>query len=157
MNFPAITRMPEIRGQPMKVKTTEKRQKRIDAVNQLVKVIGSHGRKFFNYQGRFALIEIDARGRVWWSDQYSGKRIYTHYNGRWKGFTNGGTLKDLVIAFRDFVSNGKPVAAWHFGPWPQHLCDGDLWGYGEDMSAVRDAASRLGMISTQDELCEVRE
>lgn len=138
----------------MKVKTAEQRQKRIDAVNELIKVIGSHGRKFFNYQGRFAYIEIDSRGKVWWIDEYSQSRIYTHYCGRWRGFNHGGTLKGLVAGFREFVSKGAHVKAEHFGPWPQYLCNGDIWGYGNDMNVIRDAALRLGVIAPPDELCE---
>lgn len=121
------------------------KEDRAKKVNQLVKVIGDGGRHFFNYQGRYARIEVDYRGRVWWIDNYTQKRIYTHYGHRWRGFSNGGTLRSLVEAFRDFVSRGDYVPRYHFGPWPDHYCHGDLWGYGDYMKKVRNAAVDLGV------------
>jgi hypothetical protein len=123
------------------------RQERVDKVNELVRVIGNCGRRFFysTENDRYAAIEIDKHGRVWWVDDYSGKRIYTHYRYWKRGFSHGGTLHNLVNAFRDYVSKGKPVSSSAFGPWPDWLCDGDLWGYGDDMQQIRDTAIRLGI------------
>lgn len=91
-------------------------------------------------------MEVDHRGRVWFIDSYNGKRIYTHYRGRWRGFTDGGTLKNLVEAFRDYVTTGEKLPRWHLY-WPSHYCGGDVWGYGEGMSKVRDAAANIGILS----------
>lgn len=121
---------------------------RLKSVNELVEVISSCGRRFFfsKTKGVVASVEIDQRGRVWWNDDYSGKRIYTHYPYRWRGFTHGGTLKHLVMCLRDFVCKGQTIPPYVLGPWPEHYCNGDLWGYGEDMQIVRDAAIRLGVL-----------
>lgn len=124
-------------------------QERVAKVNELIRVIASHGRKFFAHGENVTRFEIDARGRVWLTDHYSGKRIYTHYEGRWRGFTNGGTLKFLCVAFRDFITRGVPVPSHHFGPWPQWMCEGDPWAYGDDILPVREAASRLGITTAQ--------
>lgn len=119
---------------------------RLVLVNEAVKVIGSHGRRFFysKIYDRYALMEIDARGRLWWIDEYTDQRIYTHYNGRWCQFSNGGTLHGLVIHFKNFVQTGEPMPRV-FGPWPQWYCDGDLWGYGDDMQKVRDGLAAIGL------------
>lgn len=124
---------------------------RIDKVNQMIRAIGDRGRRFFysKSKDRYASVEVDHRGRVWWIDDYTGRRIYTHYRYRWQGFSHGGTLQDLVGHFRDFIAKGKPVPARCFGPWPSYYCDGDLWGYGEDMEAVRVAAKELGIIEAK--------
>jgi hypothetical protein len=124
------------------------KQERLKKVNELVKVIGSCGRRFFYYppKDRYAALEIDGRGRIWWVDDYTQKRIYTHYRYDWRGFSHGGTMRSLVICFRDFITKGKCVRN-AFGPWPDWYCDGDLWGYGEAMKTVRAEAQRLGIAS----------
>jgi hypothetical protein len=33
-----------------------------------------------------------------------------------------------------------------FGPWPEWICGGDLWGYGAEMDVVRRAAQRLALV-----------
>ncbi len=119
------------------------KQDRVDRVNALVVVIAACGRQFFQHKNRVARMEIDERGCLWWTDQYSGVRIYTHKEGRWRGFTNGGTLKSLVEALRDYVRTGEPLGPY-FGPWPHRVGGGDLWGYGEEaMERVRNAAALL--------------
>lgn len=124
------------------------KQQRAEQVNQAIKIIGSHGRRFFYNKdhNRFARMEVDERGKVWFIDDYSGKRIYTHKTGfgsRWKGFTHGGTLRSLVEEFRIYISRGLKV--WPGVLGPERLSDGsNIWGYPEDdMQAVRKAASAL--------------
>lgn len=121
---------------------------RVAAVNKFIQAIASCGRKFFVHEGFFARFEIDQRGHVWFIDDYSKKRIYTHYDGRWEGFTHGGTLKGLVESLRDYIRTGIPKRL-NIGPWPQWICHGDLWGYGEDIKLVRAAAIELGLIPSE--------
>ena len=127
---------------------TTTKQERATIVNAMICVIGSRGRRFFysKTKDRFAIIEVDSRGRVFWHDDYTGSRIYTHRNHRWDGFSHGGTLRNLVEHFRDYIMTGKPLKHG-FGPWPDTFCDGDLWGYGKDaMQHVRLEAVRLGIL-----------
>jgi len=119
------------------------RHERLIAANELLCVIASHGRKFFHHEGRIAYFEVDQRGRVWFTDEYTGKKIYVAYGGRWRGFSHGGTMRDLVDAMRIFIVRGTKVG--HFGPWPAWYSGGDPWGYGEDFTIVRAAAVRLGL------------
>lgn len=128
------------------------KQKRLDAANHIIVTIASCGRRFFwnRYNERFARFEVDHRGRVWFIDAYSGKRIYTHYSGRWRGFTNGGTLQTLVCHLRDYIVHGKRLRSGIFGPWPEHFCNGDLWGYGDDMRQVRGIAKELGIVAGEE-------
>lgn len=125
------------------------KQARLAAVNELLTVISQHGRRFFyGKNGVVTQFELDARGRVWIIDSYSGCRVYAHYAGRWRGFTNGGTLRDLCEALRDYIARGTQIRPSHFGPWPQYICEGDLWGYGDGILPVRAAALRLGITET---------
>jgi hypothetical protein len=123
------------------------KEERLIAVNKMIDVIGSVGRNFFNHRGTISWMEVDARGRVWFIDSYTNQRVYTHNpRGRWRGFSNGGTLRSLVCHFRDFIVKSTPVPRHCFGPWPEYLCSGDLWGYGDSMAVVRKAALTLGIL-----------
>lgn len=101
------------------------KQKRIESANQLIQSIAGCGRKFFHHKGNVSRFELDKRGRVWFVDGYNGARIYTHYtSGRWRGFSEGGTLRGLVIALRDFITREKPIG-FALGPFPDWYSGGD--------------------------------
>ena len=124
----------------------DERIKRLAEVNVFMQAMAGHGRKFFRHGDSVSWLEMDVRGRIWFFDSYSRKRIYTHYRGRWKGFTNGGTLKALVEALRDYVMTGKKLSQGRLW-WPDWYCNGDLWGYGEEgMEPVRHVAITLGLV-----------
>ena len=126
---------------------TNAKQDRVQKTNQLIQTIASCGHAFFSHQGRVSAFEIDARGRIWFVDAWRGARIYTHYTiGRWVGFTEGGTLRALVIALRDYIRTGNPIPSGHLGPWPDWYSQGDPWGYGaENMQNIRKKAMLLGI------------
>ncbi len=133
------------------------KDKRLEQANELLKVIANCGRKFFFHNGRVSHFEIDGRGRVWFIDAYREARIYTHYiQGRWHGFSEGGTLRDLVIRLRDYILSGKQVGKV-FGPFPDWYSDGDPWGYGSDMQFVYQSAVRLAIVSAPNIACTGQE
>jgi hypothetical protein len=118
---------------------------RLKQANDLIQIIASCGRHFFSHDGRISKFELDARGRIWFVDAWREARIYTHYTqGVWHGFSEGGTLRDVVIRLRDFIRMGKQCGA-AFGPWPGWYSQGDPWGYGSDMQVIAAAAYRLGI------------
>lgn len=113
----------------------------------MLEAIASCGRRFFRDKGRVSRLELDNKGRVWYIDSYTEKRIHTHHPWcKWRGFTGGGTMKDLIKALRNFVTKGTKLHPKAFGPWPQWYCGGDLWGYGDDMEKVRNSARHLGIV-----------
>lgn len=120
--------------------TIEQKRARAFEANKVILYVSQHGRRFF-YNERFdrtAVMYVDYRGRIWFQDDYTNTPIYTHYQGRWRKFSHGGTLKRLIIALRDYIRTGEPISPRYFGPWDKMLCDGDLWGYGfEAMENVR--------------------
>lgn len=130
----------------------DKKAERMKKANELLETIAAHGRKFFNYPERHGVsrFDVDGRGRVWFVDGWTGKRIYLHYKYWGKGFSEGGTLKSLVGALMQFIRDGELVSRSHFGPWPEWVCNGDLWGYGDDMQAVRERAEHLGAVARND-------
>ncbi len=125
------------------------RRERARKANALLQVIASVGRGFFGHQGRVSRLEVDERGRVWLIDKYTLRRIFTHRRGeRWRGFSEGGTLRDVVERLVGFVVTGKPITAMILGPWPDRYCGGEMWGYGkENMAFLRKAASQLGVVA----------
>lgn len=117
------------------------KQDRIEQANDLLRVISEGGRRFFRYKGTLARFELAPSGHVFYFDQYTNKRIYTHYRHGWSGFTNGGTLQSLCYLLLDFIRLGKPFEYQALGPWGY-----DHWGYGEYMETVRETARKYDMI-----------
>ncbi|WKL14220.1 hypothetical protein QYQ99_17590 [Comamonas testosteroni] len=120
---------------------------RLGHANALIKVISSHGRRFFyNAEaGTTGSLELDARGRVWWIDDYRGARIYTAYQGRWRGFSHGGTMRDLICALREYIQRGELLHPEYIAPAMSY---GDMWGYGaEAAKAIRAEAHKLPMFA----------
>ena len=131
---------------PTESKLTLK-QRRTEQINQVIRIIGSHGRRFFFNQAanRSARMEVDQRGTVWFIDDHSSQRIFTHktnWGGRWRGFSHGGTLRSLVEGFRDYIRTGEPMHPGYLGP--ERFDDSNIWGYDiEGMHAVREQAGAL--------------
>jgi len=112
------------------------KHERMVVANLVIEAISQFGRQFFLHKGRVSKFELDSRGRLWFIDGYTQRRIYVAYEGKWRGFTEGGTLRDLIKNLGGFIRSGDPIRR-RFGPWPEWICDGDLWGYGESMGALR--------------------
>lgn len=126
------------------------KQARLELANQLIAIIAAHGRQFFrnSKDGFVSRLELDERGKVWFIDYYSKKRIYTHpttFTNRWQGFSSGGTLRNLVENMRDFVTHDRKLHPDEIAT-PYRSGDGTIWGY-DDVSAkaVRAAAHALPM------------
>lgn len=120
---------------------------RVDEANKVIAAIAEHGRQFFYHKGRVSRFEIDWQGRVWFRDKYTNRRVSLHRWSSMKGFTEGGTLATLVRDLHHFIRTGEPIRRTHFGPWPGWLCDGDLWGYGDDMPKVREAVTTTDAVA----------
>ncbi|MDE1464814.1 hypothetical protein [Spartinivicinus poritis] len=133
--------------------TSQTKQQRLEAVNELIKVIASCGRCFFSENAYgfkqvenpfISTMEIDERGKIWFIDSETKERIYTHYQHRWKNFSQGGTLRGLIESFRNYISKGHQLRANYFQP---DMGNGfrNPWGYGDDILIVKEAALRLGI------------
>lgn len=133
----------------------DEKKARLQHANDLVNIISQHGRRFFwnERHQRVASLELDARGRVWFIDDYTGQRIYTHragFRSRWRGFSHGGTLRCLVEALRDYIGKGVPLHPEYIAP--ERMTPGsNIWGYSTEGAAlVREAAHKLPMFATQE-------
>lgn len=129
-----------------KVNKLALKRERCEQANQAIQIIAAHGRRFFYSASKqtYASMEVDERGRVWYIDYSSRKRIYTHPTpwNRWRGFSSGGTLRNVVEGFRDFILTGKPLDPFYLGP--ERFNGENIWGYPEgEMQKVREQAGAL--------------
>jgi hypothetical protein len=120
---------------------------RLVIANKFIKIISRHGRRFFyskttRYTAQF---EIDWKtGHIYFRDSYNMKKIYTHYRGRWLQFSQGGTMRNLVIDLSEYIQGKRSLPLHHLGPWnTEYISDGDLWGYGNSMEDVRKECAKL--------------
>lgn len=122
------------------------KQERLEAVNQLMKEIGSRShRSFYNAtHNRYAEMVIENH-RIYFVDDYTGKKVYAYntvQNNR-KGFSHGGTFWALVNDFREFIATGTCTDGnnGYGGLYCPH------WGYPkEDMIAIRKLALQVGYL-----------
>ena len=133
----------------MNAKTLDARAHRVEQVNFLLKSISGCGRGFFKREGVQAYFLLLLPAQAVFVDEWTGKQIRPRQTARrWVGFTGGGTMRDLVLALYGYIMRGTPIPAYSLGPWPEHCCDGDLWGYGKDnMGALRILAQASGILS----------
>lgn len=116
-------------------KTFKIKSERAQHANQLINTIANHGRKFFLNQknNKTAEMYVTPNGSIWFVDDYTGKAIYTQYDGRWRGFTHGSTLKQLVEKMRDYIRTGQQIDIRYIAPNRGAMDGGyDMWGYGKD-------------------------
>lgn len=151
----------EVRIQDIRVRSLEKYlpkrnlddgwEKRLEQVNEMIKVIGSHGRHFLSENSDrrtlvenpfFSYFKIDKRNEIWFIDRYSRKPILVRHRD-WDGWSDGGTLRSLVEHFANYIRGGSQINKKLFGPYPDWVCGGDLWGYGDDMQKVRDGIAKI--------------
>lgn len=124
------------------------KHQRMEHANELIKIIGSHGRKFFwnEENQRFAKFEIRNNGRVYFIDDYKLTPIYISKRCEFRGFSHGGTLQALVVDMKDYIVHGCPISRWKIVIQQLGHYDlvGNIWGYDViSAQAVRDAAYSL--------------
>jgi hypothetical protein len=127
---------------------------RVDDANMVIRAIASHGRRFFYSDDRhetYGQFMIDLTGSIRFIDNYTRKRVRIVKGGKWRGFHNGGTCRAIVEALAEYIRTGKPMSRGFFGPWPQWVNDGDMWGYGaEEMEKVRRDAFKSPAVYSPD-------
>ena len=111
---------------------------RLIVANKALEVISSHGRRFF-YNGTFDRIstfelipsKLLDEPSLAIRDDYRGTLIPVSASD-WRefGWSHGGTLKELVLEFSQFVLTGKKVRSGWIG---MRRYDGSyIWGYSAD-------------------------
>lgn len=119
---------------------------RLSAANELLKAIGREGPQFFycDVNERFSSFTV-FREKVLFTDDYTGVQFEVKSGGKWKGFSHGGTLRELVVMIADYILTGKQIPMGYIG-LERH--DGSyIWGYcAEDIAKVREKAALTGVM-----------
>lgn len=124
-------------------------EQRMALANQVIKIIGTYGRRFFHNDrtGAYAKFEIDPRGTVWFVDAKSQISIRIDKDNKtrhWMGFSHGGGLRDLVERLYEYIVSGRLVSHYNLGF--ERYDGSNVWGYpDEDMQKVREEAGALAL------------
>ena len=127
------------------------KESRCELANELIRLIASTGRQFFNYEenggsiGRFEL----RSGRTYFIDGYLGKSIYAYENRFFRQkFTEGGTMQALILDIAEWIRTGKATNAKN--GYGGIYCD--HWGYpSQDMATIQQRAKEIGFTAGLEE------
>jgi hypothetical protein len=123
------------------------KQQRAAHANDLVKIISDHGRRFFYNanKDRVAGFSVAPSGHIYFTDDYTGTPIYVAYQGRWRGWSHGGTLRELIRRMARYINTGKRLSLDWIGP--ERFDQSNIWGYTSDeMTKCRTAALECAAI-----------
>lgn len=119
---------------------------RCEYANRLIEVISSYGRCFFYSRQHDAVARLIFDRCVYLHDE-GGARIEAKASVKWRGFSHGGTLRDLVLRMRNYVMRGERIDPAYLGIDRQQGA-GNIWGYDPDqMRLCREAAQKLPIIN----------
>jgi hypothetical protein len=148
------------------------KQARLEHANALIKIISSHGRRFFWYGGsnhydpatktrtfvpanRLARFEL-RKGWLYFIDEYTEKAIRlprpSFGRGNWPGFHHGGTLRSLAEDMSNYIRFGMQLPRWKIviEQLGAKSLDDNIWGYeGKAALAVRTEAYALPIIEPE--------
>lgn len=118
------------------------KEKRLKIANKFIKIISSYGRRFFYSEksNKIAFLKLK-NNHIYYVSEFLEKEIYLHY--RYWTFHHGGTLRCLIEALKEYIMGRIELPLNHLGPWRKEICNGDLWGYGDDMEKVRKECKNL--------------
>jgi hypothetical protein len=108
---------------PHRLRALPDKAERLAKANEFIRVIATTGRKFFSHQDRVSVLCLDGQGRINLIDCYTKRLVYTHYNGEWRGFSQGGTMRSLIIRLREYILGVIPTGAELFDNLPIHYGD----------------------------------
>jgi hypothetical protein len=124
---------------------------RCEYANRLIEVISSYGRFFFYSRRHDRVARLRFEQRVYLHDE-RGVMIEVKASGKWKGFSHGGTLRDLVLQMRNYVMRGERIDPAYLGI-DRQIGAGNIWGYEpEQMRLCREAAQQLPIINVASSL-----
>lgn len=136
-----------------------KKRQRATRVNNLLKEMSFRGCHLLSTEVQ-AAFDVDDRGRVWYTDSYTGKRIYTHYSGSWKDFSLNKASEKFVRELRDHISKGKVLDKNFFDALMKtpNFHQDLTWGYSEeDLASTRRTARKLFITREKLDIEELRE
>lgn len=127
------------------------KEERCKLANELILLIATIGRKFFNYEDKNGCIgKFEMKnGRTYFVDGYTKKPIYAYDNYYFhRKFSEGGTMQALILDMAEWIRTGKPTNAKN--GYGGVYCD--YWGYPpSDMAKIQRKAQEIGFSLGLDE------
>lgn len=128
--------------------------KRVEQINELIKVIGNTDRQFFKHDDYYSHFIIQGN-KLFLIDKYTKERVYPYSSSKHMGFSDGGTLWALVNDFREWIIKGQRSDGNN--GYGGLYCTS--WGYSiEGMDKVISKAKAIGYLRITDptfrEMCE---
>jgi hypothetical protein len=124
---------------------------RCEYANRLIEVISSYGSGYFYSRKHDTVARLSFNRRVYLHDA-CGVVIEAKAAGKWKGFSYGGTLRNLVLQMRNYVMRGERIDPAYLGIDLQRT-DTNVWGYSpEQMRLCRRAAQKLPIMNAPTDL-----
>ncbi|SCA85854.1 hypothetical protein [Bacillus glycinifermentans] len=124
--------------------------KRMNDINDLIKLIASIDRRIFfcKFTDRIAYFRF--KTKLFFVDDYTGEDVYPYQLGyEAKGFSHGGNMWELINSFRRFIITGKPGDLRDYK---------EIWAYSkEGCMKIRQKAKEIGFITTTDYPYSLRE
>lgn len=124
---------------------------RLIKANELIHLIATTGRKFFNSEDKNGFIsKFEMKnGRTYFVDGYNKKPIYAYDNYYFhRKFSQGGTMQALILDIAEWIRSGKPTngKSGYGGVYCDH------WGYpSQDMANIQRKAKEIGFSAGFDE------
>ncbi|MFP7229113.1 hypothetical protein SFB99_12910 [Bacillus altitudinis] len=120
--------------------------KRINDINELIKLIASIDRRTFYCESKdwVACFIFGKSGKLFFVDDRTGEWVYPYElgHGPAKGFSHGGNMWELVNRFREFIITGRYGALRDYE---------EIWAYSEEgCKKIREKAKEIGFIKTAD-------
>ncbi|KXZ22387.1 hypothetical protein P4T89_12770 [Bacillus nakamurai] len=122
----------------------QKQIKRMNDINDLIKLIASIDRCTFYCKSKDRIAYFRFRTKLFFVDDYTGEDVYPYElgYGRANGFSHGGNMWQLVNSFRNFIITGKCGELRDYK---------EIWAYSyEGCTKIRQKAKEIGFIETVD-------
>lgn len=114
----------------------QEKQKRVADVNAVILAISRHGRRFFWSENKrtTAQMSLDQSGKVEFRCEHTGQMIpvSSNHGAAMLGFSHGGTLRSLVIAFGEYIQAGEKLHIDNIGLPRAFGSTGYVWGYSKE-------------------------
>lgn len=120
---------------------------RFEKANQLIRLIATTDRHFFESRGYIGQFMIDDDNELTYIDEYTRKRVNINKETvEWKDFNHGGTLKRFIYSLGEWIRGEKDYFKNVYST---------SWGYTmQGMNNVVEKARELGMIEPDSDTFE---
>lgn len=105
------------------------RQERMAVANQVLMALAKSERNFFRNKttGEVSQFTRKGNGAIHFLDNYSKMQVRIVKGKEWPGFTNGGTMRDLVEMLYGYIVDGVLLNRWYIAPTNDN--NYNYWGY----------------------------